>query len=95
MDTLPTEAGKVYDIEVIYTDRNGKTSTTKKLLSDIVPSKLSEEIEGIAIEDFSVEVKNKEGEKADESLLIKWGDFDYNSGRQVSVQVKETATYML
>ena len=82
-------------IEVIYTDRNSKTSTTKKLLSDIVPSKLSEEIEGIAIENFSVEAKNKEEEKTDESLLIKWEYFDYNSGKQVSVQVKETATKVL
>ena len=92
VDTLPTEAGKVYDIEVIYTDRNSKTSTTKKLLSDIVPSKLSEKIEGIDKKNFSVEAKNKEGKEADESLLIKWGDFVYTDGKQVSVQVKETAT---
>ena len=96
VDTLPTEAGKVYDIEVIYTDRNSKTSTTKKLLSDIVPSKLSEEIEGIDKKNFSVEAKNKEGEEADESLLIKWGEgFVYTDGKQVSVQVKETATKVL
>ena len=93
VDTLPIEAGKVYDIEVIYTDRNSKTSTTKKLLSDIVPSKLSEKIEGIDKKNFSVEAKNKEGKEADESLLIKWGeDFVYTDGKQVSVQVKETAT---
>ena len=92
VDTLPIEEGKVYDIEAIYTDRNGNKSDIKKLLSNIESSKLLEEVEGIDEKNFSVEAKNKEGKKADESLLIKWGDFVYTDGKQVSVQVKEIAT---
>ena len=93
---LGSKGGKIYDIGAIYEDRNGnKASSEDRLLTNIEISKLSNKEEGIFFKELSVEAKDKEGKEADESLHIKWGDFVYTDGKQVSVQVRETATEVL
>ena len=93
---LGSKGGKIYDIGAIYEDRNGnKASSEDRLLTNIEISKLSNKESGIFFEKLSVEAKDKKGKEADESLHIKWGDFVYTDGKQVSVQVRETATEVL
>ena len=93
---LGSKGGKIYDIGAIYEDRNGnKASSEDRLLTNIEISKLSNKEGGIFFKELSVEAKDKEGKEADESLHIKWGDFVYTDGKQVSVQVRETATEVL
>ena len=93
---LGSKGGKIYDIGAIYEDRNGnKASSEDRLLTNIEISKLSNKESGIFFKELSVEAKDKEGKEADESLHIKWGDFVYTDGKQVSVQVRETATEVL
>ncbi len=90
---VPTIDGISYDIVVVYKDSNGNKSTAKQALRGIVPSALSQTVTPLSASDLTVTANDKSNSPADESLLIKWGSFDFGTGStEKSLQVRVTAT---
>ncbi len=88
---VPTIDGISYDIVVVYKDSNGNKSTAKQALRGIVPSALSQTVAALPEANLTVTANNKDDSPADESLLIKWGSFDF-SNKKLQVRVTATAT---
>ncbi len=90
---VPTIDGIAYDIVVVYKDSNGNESTAKQALRGIVPSALSQTVTPLSASDLTVTANDKSNSPADESLLIKWGSFDFGTGStEKSLQVRVIAT---
>ncbi len=90
---VPTIDGISYDIVVVYKDSNGNKSTAKQALRGIVPSALSQTVTPLPEADLTVTANDKSNSPADESLLIKWGSFDFGTGStEKSLQVRVIAT---
>ncbi len=90
---VPTIDGISYDIVVVYKDSNGNKSTAKQALRGIVPSALSQTVTPLSASDLTVTANDKSNSPADESLLIKWGSFDFGTGStEKSLQVRVIAT---
>ncbi len=90
---VPTIDGISYDIVVVYKDSNGNKSTAKQALRGIVPSALSQTVAPLSASDLTVTANDKSNNPADESLLIKWGSFDFGTGStEKSLQVRVIAT---
>ncbi len=88
---IPTIDGISYDVTVVYKDSNGNKSTAKQALRGIVPSALSQTVAALPEADLTVTANDKSDSPADESLLIKWGSFDF-SNKKLQVRVIATAT---
>ncbi len=90
---VPTIDGISYDIVVVYKDSNGNKSTAKQALRGIVPSALSQTVTPLPEADLTVTANDKSNSPADESLLIKWGSFNFGTGStEKSLQVRVIAT---
>ncbi len=77
-----------YTVKAIYTSANGIPSA-KKMVINLVPSKLKSDIQAIA--GLKVEAKNKANSAdADEALYISWTSYDYSAakaGTKIAVTV--------
>ncbi len=77
-----------YTVKAQYTSANGVVST-KKMVINLVPSKLKSDIQAIA--GLKVEAKNKANSAdADEALYISWTNYDYSAakaGTKIAVTV--------
>ncbi len=91
---VPTIDGISYDVTVVYRDSNGNESTAKQALRGIVPSALSQTVAALPEADLTVTANDKSNSPADESLLIKWGNFAFTD-KNLQVRVIATATNTL
>ncbi len=96
--TLPnisTLAGISYDVEIRYKDRNDNTSSPTTVLTGVQASALSQTVTPLPEAELTVTANDKDNSPADESLLIKWGNFTFGTGstaKSLLVRVTATAT---